>query len=199
MVIGAIVALLLGIGYGLLDLQIPIISAITSHSDSVLYVLMFLVGISVGLNKGLLGRMKAYGWKIFVVPFGIVVGSMIGGGLCFFLCGATLGESVAIGSGLGWYSLTGVMITELSGARLGSIAFLSNLLREIFSFFSIPLLAKYTNYPTCIAPAGATSEDTTLPMMIRYTNEETVVLSVLNGIICSALVPVLIKFAYWFF
>ena len=31
-------------------------------------------------------------------------------------------------------------------------------------------------------------------MMIRYTNEETVVISVLNGVICSAAVPVLIAF-----
>ena len=30
-------------------------------------------------------------------------------------------------------------------------------------------------------------------MMIRCTNGETVVLSVLNGVICSALVPVLIE------
>ena len=48
----------------------------------------------------------------------------------------------------------------------------------------------------CIAPAGATSEDTTLPMMIKYTDEETVVLSVLNGMICSAFVPVLISLCY---
>lgn len=44
-----------------------------------------------------------------------------------------------------------------------------------------------------VAPAGATSEDTTLPMLVRCTNGETVVLSVLNGVICSALVPVLIE------
>ena len=39
-------------------------------------------------------------------------------------------------------------------------------------------------------------EDTTLPMLVRYTNEETVVLSVFNGIICSAAVPVLISLCY---
>ena len=65
-------------------------------------------------------------------------------------------------------------------------------MREIFSFFIIPFLAVRFNYYTCIAPAGATSEDTTLPMMLKYTNEETVVLSVLNGIICSFFVPILI-------
>ena len=50
----------------------------------------------------------------------------------------------------------------------------------------------------CIAAAGATSEDTTLPMLIRYTNEETVVFAVLNGIICSTFVPVLISLCYSF-
>ena len=81
-------------------------------------------------------------------------------------------------------------------ARRRKHCVLSNLLREIFSFFSIPWISKKLNYYTCIAPAGATSEDTTLPMMIRYTNEETVVLSVFNGVICSALVPFLISFCY---
>ena len=71
-------------------------------------------------------------------------------------------------------------------------------MREIFSFFIIPFLALKCNNYTCIAPAGATSEDTTLPMILKYTNEETVVLSVLNGIICSFFVPILISFCLGF-
>ena len=74
-----------------------------------------------------------------------------------------------------------------------------DLMREIFSFFTIPWISRHLNFYSCIAPAGATSEDTTLPMMIRYTNEETVVISVFNGVICSAAVPVLIAFCYHFF
>ena len=105
-------------------------------------------------------------------------------------------EAVSIASGLGWYSLAGVSISGLAGAELGSIAFLSNLLREIGSFFMIPYISRHFNAYTCIAPAAATSEDTTLPMLIRYTNEETVVFAVLNGIICSTLVPVLISLCY---
>ena len=48
----------------------------------------------------------------------------------------------------------------------------------------------------CIASAGATSEDTTLPMILRYSNEETVVVSVLNGIICSFFVPILLSLCF---
>ncbi|MFQ9511210.1 MAG: LysO family transporter, partial [Lachnospiraceae bacterium] len=59
-----------------------------------------------------------------------------------------------------------------------------------------PWIAKYLNNYSCIAMAGATSEDTTLPMLIRYTDEETVVLAVFNGVICSACVPFLIELCY---
>lgn len=67
-------------------------------------------------------------------------------------------------------------------------------MRETFRF----LLFRFWRYILIIiralAPAGATSEDTTLPVMLKYTNEETVVLSVLNGVICSFCVPILISF-----
>ena len=77
--------------------------------------------------------------------------------------------------------------------KIGTIAFLCNLLREIFSFMIIPVVVKYFNGYAAIAPAAATSEDTTLPMLMKYTSGEVVMMAVLNGIICSAAVPVLIK------
>ena len=226
MVYLAIIALLGGIACGMTGLdENVIVSWITSNKDMILYLLMFLVGISIGFNQGIVSKIKEYHIKIFVIPLGIVVGSILGGIAGGLLTGMPLGESTAIASGLGWYSLSGVtignlaeifqqyhgekfifvldewdfifhrgFITEADKAKY--VAFLSNLLREIFSFFSIPWISKKLNYYTCIAPAGATSEDTTLPMMIRNTNEETVVLSVFNGVICSALVPFLISFCY---
>ena len=123
----------------------------------ILYLLMFLVGISIGFNQGIVSKIKEYHIKIFVIPLGIVVGSILGG-----IAGRTsdrdagLVRCTAIASGLGWYSLSGVTIGNLAGAQAGSIAFLSNLLREIFSFFSIPWISKKLNYYTCIAPAAAT-------------------------------------------
>lgn len=197
MVYLAIIALLGGIACGMTGLdENVVVSWITANKDMILYLLMFLVGISIGFNQGIVSKIKEYHIKIFVIPLGIVIGSILGGIAGGLLTGMPLGESTAIASGLGWYSFSGVAIGNLAGAQVGSIAFLSNLLREIFSFFSIPWISKKLNYYTCIAPAGATSEDTTLPMMIRYTNEETVVLSVFNGVICSAMVPFLISFCY---
>ena len=192
MVIFTILALLLGLLYGISDLELELVSAISKNSDLILYLLMFSVGISVGMYRGIVQKIKTYHIRIFLIPLGIILGSMMGGFLCSFFFDMTWRQGTAIASGMGWYSLAGASIGKLGGANLGSIAFLSNLMREIFSFFLIPLIALKLNHYTCIAPAGATSEDTTLPVMLKYTSEETVVLSVLNGMICSFFVPILI-------
>ncbi len=200
MVYLAVIALLGGIACGMAGLDNTLlIEMITSNKDLILYILMFLVGISIGLNRGIVSKIKEYHIRIFVIPAGIIAGSLAGGIVSGLITGLPLNQSAATAAGMGWYSLSGVAIGNLAGAQAGSIAFLSNLLREIFSFFSIPWISKKLNYYTCIAPAGATSEDTTLPMMIRCTNGETVVLSVFNGVICSAAVPFLISFCFNFF
>ena len=179
------ISLLGGLAYGIFGFHIPAVSLILKNTDGVLYALMFFVGISIGMHRGILSKIREYHIKIFIIPAGIIAGSM--------LLKIPVGQGTAIASGMGWYSLAGAAISELGGAKLGSIAFMSNLMREIFSFFLIPLIALKLNDLTCIAPAGATSEDTTLPVMLKYTNEETVVLSVLNGMLCSFAVPVLIS------
>jgi uncharacterized membrane protein YbjE (DUF340 family) len=192
MIIIAVGSLAIGIAYGLSPLNLDLIDVITAHSELVLYALMFFVGISVGRAKGLVQKIRDYGIRLLVVPAGIIVASFASGLVCAPLCGLSLGEAAAVTSGMGWYSLVGVVLADLAGAQVGSIAFLANLLRELVSFLIIPWIARHLNYPTCLAPAGATSEDTTLPMIIRCTNEETVVLGVINGIVCSAAAPILV-------
>ncbi|WP_242823723.1 lysine exporter LysO family protein [Pseudoflavonifractor capillosus] len=188
-----LLSLVLGLAYGFFGIENGLISTIAQNTNIVLYVLMFSVGISIGMHEGILQKIKEYHIKIFIVPLGIIAGSLVGGLLCSAIANIPVNYSMAIASGMGWYSLAGATISKLVGAEMGSIAFMSNLMREVFSFGIIPFLAVYFNYYTCIAPAGATSEDTTLPVMLKYTNEETVVLSVLNGMICSFFVPILIS------
>ena len=194
MVLLALAALVLGVLAGLYLPDIGILDYLQTHSELVLYLLMFSGGISVGQNKAVFRHIRTYHVKIFIIPLGIVLGTLAGGAAYALLFQADLGESLAVVSGLGWYSLSGVLIAQLYTAELGSIAFLSNLMREMLSFCLIPLLARRLNYYTAIAPAAATSEDTTLPMLVRYTSEEVVVMAVFNGVICSALAPVLIRF-----
>lgn len=177
----------------------PLAAALAPVRDGaqwILYLLMFCVGISVGGQRGVLASLRRHSAQILLVPLGVIVGSLAGGGLCGLLLRMPLREALSIGGGLGWYSLAGVSVSSAAGVAAGSIAFLSNLLREIGAFLLIPLVARRVNACACIAVAGATSEDTTLPMILRYTDGETAVLSVLNGVICSAFVPVLLSLCY---
>lgn len=45
-------------------------------------------------------------------------------------------------------------------------------------------------------PAYKSAQGTTLQVMMKYTGEENVVLSVFNGVVCSAFVPVLLPLCY---
>ena len=105
MVLFALAALGLGIGYGLWGPDWGLVDWLAANSDYILYLLMFSVGISVGMHHGLWNKLKQYHIKILVVPAGIVVGSMLGGILCGLLTGHPLNESAAAACGLGWYSL----------------------------------------------------------------------------------------------
>lgn len=192
----ALLSLLGGIFCGMFLFSAQSVEILGLVSEYALYILMFSVGMSIGTNKEIFSKLRSFGLSVLLIPAAITSASVLSGFLCAPITGLTLRDSVCITSGLGWYSLTGVMLTDLSGATVGTVAFLSNLMREMLSFFSIPLIAKHLNYYCAIAPAGATSEDTTLPMMIKYTSEEITVISVVNGVVCSAAVPVLVNFFY---
>lgn len=199
MVFLALGALVLGVVCGRLGGDVAAVGALVSSSDLVLDLLMVSVGVSIGMQRGIARKIAQYNLRALVIPLGVTIGSLAGGAVCSLVTGYPLAEGASIAACMGWYSLGGVTIGALSGGMYGGVAFLSNLMREMLSFFCIPLLARRLSPAACIAAAGATSEDTTLPMMMKYTNEESVVLSVLNGAICSAFVPVLIPLCYQIF
>lgn len=199
MVVYALIALIAGVLCGRLAGDFPVFEFLLHHSETVLNFLMFSVGVSIGFQKGVFAKIRQYHIKALIIPALVIVGSFAGGLIGCAVTGYPLAEGTAIASCMGWYSLGGITIEQLSGGMYGGIAFLSNLMREILSFFLIPLLIKWLNAASCIAAAGATSEDTTLPMMMKYTTEEYVVLSVINGALCSAAVPVMITLCHQIF
>lgn len=192
MVTATFIALALGVVFGVLARGSLLVDLVRATSEGVLCALMFSVGVGVGMHRGLVRSIREHHIKTLAIPVGVVAGSLAGGVMGGLLCGAGAREGMAVASGLGWYSLAGVTIEQLAGPGLGTIAFLANLMRELASFFLIPWIARHVGFAACIAAGAATSEDTTLPMMIRCTDERTVVFSVVNGIICSACVPVLL-------
>ena len=199
MIIAAVLCLILGVTCGQLFFLPRTVEFFSQVADYALIVLMFSVGISVGENKLLFRKMREYNVRVLVIPVGIVIGSLLGGVAGSIALQMPLRESLCISAGMGWYSLSGVLLIDLISAEIGTIAFLSNILREILTFLLIPLLAKYLNGYTAIAPAGATSSDTSLSILIKYTDEEVAMMAVINGVLCTSVIPILINFIYGLF
>ena len=191
----AIISLIAGVSVGQFIPE-SAVGIIDTASDALLNLLLLSVGITVGANKLVFKKLKEFNLRILYIPLGIVVGSLLFGSIAGVLMGMPLHTSAAISSGLGWYSLSGIMMQDLAGAQIGTMTFLSNVFREIFSFVLIPLIATRFGHYTAIAPAAATSEDTTLPILMKYTSEEVAVVAVLNGVICSIAVPILIPLTF---
>ena len=93
----------------------------------------------------------------------------------------TTAECMAVGSGFGYYSLSSIFITEYKGAQLGTIALLSNIIREIIALLFAPFFAKYFGKLSPISVGGATTMDTTLPIILRFSGKEYMVVSLFHG------------------
>ncbi len=193
MVFLAILSLVLGVLYGLSGIELNFLNFMSENTNIVLYILMFVVGISVGSHGDIIKSIKSHGANILLVPFASLIVSMLSGFICYYLTDFKLIECITLASGMGWYSLSGVVLGELGGITLGGVAFISNLMREVFSFAFIPIIIKYFNVYSAIACAGATSEDTTLPIIMKYSSKDLAIVSVVNGIVCSFFVPIIIS------
>lgn len=190
-----VIALGLGMFFGhfMNDFTLNLFSNISMYG---LFLLVFCAGIDIGYSKEVFKDLKSMGFKILLVPFSTVLGSFISGMICFLILDIALNESLAISSGYGWYSLSAVLITNMGSPKAGAISFLSNIMREVFAIILIPILAKYFNHITAIAPAGATSMDSTLPIISKSTDKKTSVIAFINGALLSALVPIVVPFFY---
>lgn len=109
-----------------------------------LYALMFLVGISIGSDKKALEALKHQNFKIVLVPLATIIGTLAGSALIsLVISGKSLTDCLAVGSGFGYYSLSTIFITQYKGAELGTIALVSNILRELIALLAVPLLVRY--------------------------------------------------------
>lgn len=183
---------ILGLLAGIYNL-LPVFLLENDYSLYALYLLMFLVGIGIGSNKKSLQLIKKVNFKILLVPLSVITGTYIGVSVFALVQdNLNLTESLAIGSGFGYYSLSSVLISEVASDTLGVIALLSNITREIITLLLTPLFARYFGKLAPIASGGATAMDTTLPVITKYIGSDYAIISVFSGIVLTILVPFLI-------
>jgi len=159
--------------------------------DVGLYLLLFLVGIDMGQQGNVLQDIRAAGFKVLLVPGTVVIGTLLFSFAGSFLLPLSIRETIAASAGFGWYSLAPTLLAPYS-LSLSAIAFLSNVLREIFSIIAIPFVARTVGYLECVSLPGAAAMDTVLPVIVGATHERITVYAFISGLILSLLVPVLV-------
>ncbi len=163
------------------------------YSSLSLYLLMFLVGISIGSDTRSLQALKSMNLKILLIPLATIIGTAIGVWfISIFVSRYSIKELMAVGAGYGYYSLSSIIIRNSHSDALGVVALLSNVIREIITLLLAPLMAIYFGKVAPICSGGATSMDTTLPIISRASGKEYAIPSLIHGIILTILVPFIV-------
>ena len=164
-------------------------------SFTALAMLMFCVGISVGSDFSALKSLRTQSRTLLFLPLITIIGTLAGcAAVSLAFPHRSLTDMLAIGSGFGYYSLSSIFITEYRGPELGTVALLANIAREIVTLLGAPLLYKWFGPLAPISSGGATSMDTTLPIITSVSGKEFVVLSIYHGFVVDFSVPFLVTF-----
>lgn len=168
----------------------------------ILYILMFLVGISIGSNPDLKRILKNIDFRLLLLPLATITGTLLfSAAASIILAQWGVFDCLAVGSGLGYYSLSSVLIAQYKeaslgvqlAAELGTIALLTNVFREIITLVGTPVMVKHMGPFAPIASAGVTSIDVSLPVILRYTGGGMLPAAIINGVITDFSVPVLVS------
>lgn len=162
------------------------------YSFYVLAALMFSVGFSLGHQPDTIQQFRRIHSRVLFLPLTTVVGTFLGVLILSFFSERSVFDFLAVGSGFGYYSLSSILITEYKGIELGTIALLANILREIITLLFAPVMVKYFGKLAPIAAGGATTMDTTFPIIIRTSGKEFSVVSIYHGFVMDLSVPFLV-------
>ncbi|WP_418991928.1 lysine exporter LysO family protein, partial [Alistipes sp.] len=108
------------------------------------------------------------------------------------VAGVGVGDSLAVGAGFGYYSLSSVFIADLRGAELATVALLCNVLREIYTLLFAPFVAGWFGPLAAVSIGGATTFDTTLPIITRAAGRPYAVVAIFHGCVLDFSVPFLV-------
>ncbi len=164
----------------------------------ILYALMLQVGIGIGSNRSLQQELKKLSPKMLLVPAATITGTLaFSAAASLLLSQWSVFDCMAVGSGFAYYSLSSILITQFKepsiglqlATELGTIALLSNIIREMMSLVGAPLIRKYFGQLAPISAAGVNSMDVLLPSITRCSGKEVMPIAIFHGILIDLSVP----------
>ncbi|HWR11789.1 MAG TPA: lysine exporter LysO family protein [Rectinemataceae bacterium] len=130
------------------------------------------------------------------VPLATIVGTLASSLVLVPLFSLSAGKAMALAGGFGWYSLSGVLISNLGDPLLGSVSFLANMFRESIALLLIPFLGRSAVPAMAVSVGGATAMDVTLPLIEQSAGPWIVPVSFMSGALLSLIVPFLVPICF---
>ena len=164
----------------------------------VLYALMLQVGVGIGSDPRLKEILRSLSPRLLLLPCATIVGTMVASAAVSLLISRwSVAEVMAAGSGMGYYSLSSILITQLKeptvgavvAAELGTVALVANILREMLTLTLAPLMVRWFSPVAPICSGGATTMDVTLPVITQYAGREWVFVAIVHGVVVDFSVP----------
>lgn len=163
-------------------------------SMTALCALLLCVGMGIGSNPDMKSEFRSLNPRVALLPLATILGSWAGAAIAFLVLQRTITDCLAISSGFAYYSLSSIFLTEYRGIELGTIALVANLVREAITLLGTPLLARIFGPLAPISVGGATTMDTTLPIITHTCGQRFTILAIFHGFIVDFSVPFLVTF-----
>lgn len=163
-------------------------------SMTALCALLLCVGMGIGSNPDMKSEFRSLNPRVALLPLATILGSWAGAAIAFLVLQRTITDCLAISSGFAYYSLSSIFLTEYRGIELGTIALVANLVREAIILLGTPLLARIFGPLAPISAGGATTMDTTLPIITHTCGQRFTILAIFHGFIVDFSVPFLVTF-----
>lgn len=185
-----VLAIGVGAGYFVSNFVVgfPLSSVTYYLFDGSLLVLLFVMGLAFGVDREAVAKLRSTGLRVLIVPFLVALGSILGGLVSGLIFGLDLFGSMAVTAGFGWYTLAGPLLTQVLGSQWGALGFAANFLRELLTIVSVSLMVKVDKYAP-VAAGGATTMDTTLPVIVRYCGKDVLIVAFSSGFALSMAAP----------
>ena len=191
---------LLGIVLGISGL-LPTDAVPADLTEWLLYALVVQIGVSLGASGNLRHIAKSFSFQTMLLPFATISGTLMLTAIAGLVLGGwQLADYLAVGSGMGYYSLSSVLIMDIKSddmgvemaTQLGVLAVMVNIIREMLALVCGPWLARVFGRYAPVSAAGETSMDVTLPMIVKSTGQEMFPIALMHGMVLEAAVPLLV-------
>ncbi|MFC6276315.1 lysine exporter LysO family protein [Psittacicella hinzii] len=127
----------------------------------------------------------------FIISVLFTLSCLVAGLVCYLITDVPLNKSLAYTAGMGWYSLSSVILANAWGPLDGSMVFFIDMARELLALVLVPLLMQRFRC-TAVTQPGATSLDCSLPIIQRSGGNGVVGLAITFGFFANLYVPVLL-------